>query len=174
MTQPIFMIGARGAGKTTVGKALAEALGYEFVDTDIYLLQTSQLSVAEIVAREGWSGFRRRETLALQNISAPNTVVATGGGAILAEENRQFMREQGQVVYLRSPASTLAHRLEDAPQEDQRPTLTGKPINEEISQVLNEREALYQEAAHFVLDGTLQPSVIVEDILDALALQIAR
>ncbi|CAM3532300.1 shikimate kinase II [Rouxiella silvae] len=174
MTQPIFMIGARGAGKTTVGRALAQTLGYDFVDTDIYLLQTSQLSVAEIVAREGWSGFRRRETQALQNISAPNTVVATGGGVILAEENRQFMREKGQVIYLRSPASTLAHRLEDAPQEDQRPTLTGKPINEEISEVLNQREALYQEAAHFVVDGTHQPSAIVEDILDALALQIAR
>ncbi|MCC3745386.1 shikimate kinase AroL [Rouxiella badensis] len=174
MTQPIFMIGARGAGKTTVGRALAQALGYDFVDTDIYLLQTSQLSVAEIVAREGWSGFRRRESQALQNISAPHTVVATGGGVILSAENRQFMRETGQVIYLRSPASTLAHRLEDSPQEDQRPTLTGRPINEEITQVLNEREALYQQAAHFVLDGTHRPSMVVEDILDALALQLAR
>lgn len=174
MTQPIFMIGARGAGKTTVGKALAQALGYEFVDTDIYLLQTSQLSVAEIVAREGWSGFRRRETQALQNISAPHTVIATGGGAILAEENRQFMRQTGQVIYLQSPASILAHRLEDSPQADQRPTLTGKPISEEISQILKEREALYQAAAHFILDGTHQPAAIIEDILDALALQIAR
>lgn len=174
MTQPIFMIGARGAGKTTVGRALAQALGYDFVDTDIYLLQTSQLSVAEIVAREGWSGFRRRETQALHNTSAPHTVIATGGGVILAEENRQFMRARGQVIYLRSPASTLAHRLEDAPQEDQRPTLTGRPISEEISQVLLEREALYQAAAHFVLDGTHHPSIIVEDIMDALALQIAR
>ena len=82
MTQPIFMIGARGAGKTTVGRALAQVLQYDFVDTDIYLLHTSQLSVADIVAREGWSGFRRRETQALQNISTPNTVVATGGGAL--------------------------------------------------------------------------------------------
>lgn len=174
MTQPIFMIGARGAGKTTVGRALAQVLQYDFVDTDIYLLHTSQLSVADIVAREGWSGFRRRETLALQNISAPNTVVATGGGAILSAENRQFMREKGTVIYLRSPATTLALRLEDAPQQDQRPTLTGKPINEEISQVLNEREALYQETAHFIMDGTQSPSVVVSDILDVLALQIAR
>lgn len=174
MTQPIFMIGARGAGKTTVGSALAAALGYRFVDTDSYLLQTSKLSVADIVEREGWDGFRRRETQALESTSAPLTVVATGGGIVLAEQNREFMRRAGTVIYLRSPAATLAQRLEESPLEEQRPTLTGKPITEEMLEVLNERETLYQEAAHIVVDGTQNPASIVEAILDALALPIAR
>lgn len=174
MTQPIFMVGARGAGKTTVGSELAKALGYKFVDTDLYLLRTSGLSVADIVDREGWEGFRRRETEALKAVCSPLTVIATGGGAVLAQENRDFMREAGTVIYLRSPATTLANRLEDAPQEDQRPTLTGRPITEEMMQVLNEREALYQEAAHHVVDGTQDPAWVVNSVMNALALPMAR
>jgi shikimate kinase len=84
------------------------------------------------------------------------------------------MRDAGTVIYLRSPASTLANRLEDAPLEDQRPTLTGKPITEEMKEVLNEREALYQQAAHHVVDGTLDPAGVVNAILDTLALPVAR
>lgn len=174
MTQPIFMIGARGAGKTTVGSALAIALSYKFVDTDSYLVQTSRLSVAEIVEREGWEGFRRRETETLESITSVLTVVATGGGVVLAEHNRDFMRRVGTVIYLRSPASTLAHRLQASPLEDQRPTLTGKPITEEMLEVLNEREALYQAAAHIVVDGAHAPAQVVDAILDALALAVAR
>lgn len=69
MTQTLFMIGARGAGKTTVGSALALALGYQFVDTDLFMQQAAQMSVAEMVEREGWLGFRRRETIALQTVT---------------------------------------------------------------------------------------------------------
>ena len=122
------------------------------------MLFRSGLSVADIVDREGWQGFRRRETETLKTISSPLTVVATGGGVVLSAENREFMRQAGTVIYLRSPASTLANRLEDAPMEDQRPTLTGKPITEEMMQVLNEREALYQQAAQHVVDGTQDPA----------------
>lgn len=169
MTQPIFMVGARGAGKTTVGSALAKALGYKFADTDLYLLQTSQLSVADIVVREGWAGFRRRESQALESVSESLSVIATGGGAVLSAKNREFMRQKGIVIYLQSPASTLANRLEESPKEDQRPTLTGRPIAEEVLQILNEREALYQQVAHYVIDGTRDPAQVVKDILDVLA-----
>ncbi|WP_289711695.1 shikimate kinase, partial [Escherichia coli] len=71
-----FMIGARGAGKTTVGSALALALGYQFVDTDLFMQQAAQMSVAEMVEREGWLGFRRREIIALQTVTKPSTIVA--------------------------------------------------------------------------------------------------
>ncbi|QJW57344.1 Shikimate kinase 2 [Serratia plymuthica] len=168
MTQTIFMVGARGAGKTTVGSALAQTMGYNFTDTDLFMQQTTQMSVAEMVAHEGWLGFRRRESIALQTVTQPSTVVATGGGMILAEENRRFMRQHGTVIYLRSPADVLAQRLEEYPQDAQRPTLTGRPIAEEMLEVLAAREALYQEAAHFVMDGTGSPQQVVEQILSAL------
>ncbi|TQI79157.1 shikimate kinase [Serratia fonticola] len=168
MTQTIFMVGARGAGKTTVGSALAQALGYQFVDTDLFMQQTTQMSVAEMVAQEGWLGFRRRETMALQAVTQPSTIVATGGGAILSEENRQFMRQHGSVIYLRAPAGVLAQRLEEFPEEGQRPTLTGRPIAEEMTEVLAAREALYQEAAHHIIDGSANPQQVVEQILAVL------
>lgn len=101
MTQTIFMVGARGAGKTTIGKALAQALGYRFIDTDLFMQQTLQSSVAEIVAREGWDGFRLRESMALQTVTAPKTVVATGGGAVLSHDNRTFMRQHGGYLFAR-------------------------------------------------------------------------
>lgn len=168
MTQTLFMIGARGAGKTTVGSALALALGYQFVDTDLFMQQAAQMSVAEMVEREGWLGFRRRETIALQTVTKPSTIVATGGGAILAEENRLFMRQHGTVIYLRAPASVLAQRLEEYPEDAQRPTLTGRPIAEEMLEVLAAREALYQDAAHYVMDGAADPQRVVEQILAVL------
>ena len=168
MTQTLFMIGARGAGKTTVGSALALALGYQFVDTDLFMQQAAQMSVAEMVEREGWLGFRRRETIALQTVTRPSTIVATGGGAILAEENRQFMRQHGTVIYLRAPASVLAQRLAEYPEDAQRPTLTGRPIAEEMLEVLAAREALYQNAAHYVIDGAADPQRVVEQILAVL------
>ncbi|CQI97156.1 shikimate kinase [Yersinia rohdei] len=169
MTQTIFMVGARGAGKTTIGKALAQALGYRFIDTDLFMQQSLQSSVADIVAREGWDGFRLRESMALQTVTAPKTVVATGGGAVLSHENRTFMCNHGLVVYLQASANVLAERLAEDPEDAQRPSLTGKPIVEEMLDVLASREVLYQEVAHHVLDATQRPEDVVEQILQILA-----
>lgn len=173
MTQPIFMVGARGCGKTTVGGALARMMGYRFVDTDLFMLQTSNMTVAEVVEREGWAGFRQRESLALQQVTQPRGVIATGGGMVLAQSNRQFMHERGTVIYLFAPAALLAQRLEDSPQAHQRPTLTGRPIAEEMADVLAAREALYREVAHHVIDASLPPSAIVEEILRTLRVSAA-
>lgn len=173
MTRPIFMVGARGCGKTTVGGELARALGYKFVDTDIYMQETSQLTVADVVAQEGWPGFRRRESAALQAVTQPQCVIATGGGIVLLNENRRFMQEQGSVIYLHAPAGLLAQRLVSDPLAEQRPTLTGRPIAAEMGAVLAEREAFYQSVAHHVIDATQPPQSIVADILQALRLTAA-
>ncbi len=168
MTQPIFMVGARGCGKTTVGQALSQLLGYEFSDTDQTLLQVSGLSVAQIVEKEGWSGFRDRESGILQAVSGKNKVIATGGGIVLSAANRQFMRSQGCVIYLKVPANELLRRLKAFPEEHQRPSLTGRAMTDEIEQVLAQREALYQEAAHHVLDASRTPDEVVFAILQQL------
>ncbi|ACS86697.1 MULTISPECIES: shikimate kinase AroL [Musicola] len=168
MTQPIFMVGARGCGKTTVGGKLAQALGYEFVDTDIFMQETSGMTVADVVTSEGWPGFRRRESEALQRVSRPNRVIATGGGMVLLEQNRRFMHDEGTVIYLLAPVAELAHRLEASPEAHQRPTLTGRPISEEVAAVLAEREALYQAVAHHVVDATRSPQMIVTELLQWL------
>ncbi|WP_433646486.1 shikimate kinase AroL [Kosakonia pseudosacchari] len=172
MTLPIFLIGARGCGKSTVGRALALAQGCQFIDTDYWLQENAQQTIAAMVEQEGWDGFRARETAALEAVSAPSCVVATGGGIILSEYNRRFMHEHGVVIYLCAPVDVLADRLEAFPEEGQRPTLTGKPISEEVSEVLAQRDALYREAAHYVVDAAQSPDKVVSDI--EAALQLAR
>ncbi|QKJ86124.1 shikimate kinase [Paramixta manurensis] len=169
MSLPIFLIGARGCGKTTVGEALAAALNYAFSDTDHYLQHVAQQTVAEIVAQEGWEGFRARETASLMAVTAPASVIATGGGMVLAEHNRSYMREHGQVIYLRADAAVLAARLQASPQEEQRPTLTGRTITDEMADVLAERDALYLHAAHHVIDAMQSPEHIVRQVIETLA-----
>ncbi|HCB9134860.1 TPA: shikimate kinase AroL [Klebsiella pneumoniae] len=168
MTQPIFLIGPRGCGKTTVGHALARARHFQFSDTDHRLQAHEQRTVAEIVQAEGWARFRELETLSLKAVTLPNTVIATGGGIVLAEGNRQFMRENGVVIYLQASVSALIDRLEAYPKAEQRPTLTGKSVREEVGEVLAQREALYRDAAHHIVDATASPDRVVEQIMSML------
>ncbi|WP_034946990.1 shikimate kinase AroL [Erwinia oleae] len=173
MALPLYLIGARGCGKTTVGQKLADALGYAFCDTDRHLQQVSGRSVEQIVAAEGWQSFRQQETLALHAVTAPDTVIATGGGMVLAPENCRYMREHGQVIYLNAEAGILAARLEADPEQAQRPTLTGRPIVDEVDEVLAARDTLYQNAAHRVVNAMQSPEGVIEEIITLLALASA-
>ena len=164
MGHTIYLVGARAAGKTTFGGALARQLGCNYVDTDIHLRET----VADIVAREGWDGFRKRESAVLRAVPAPGTVIATGGGMVLAEENRRFMRENGIVLYLSAPAEVLASRLQANPNAAQRPTLTGKSIAEEVAEVLAAREPLYRETATHILNAAATPKELLAEALAIL------
>lgn len=168
MTQPIFLIGPRGCGKTTIGHALARALHFQFSDTDHRLQAHEKRTVAEIVQKEGWERFRELETLSLKAVTLPDTVIATGGGIILAERNRLFMRENGIVIYLQASVNALIERLEAYPQAEQRPTLTGKPVREEVGEVLAQREAMYRETSHHTVDATATPDAVVEQIMTML------
>lgn len=168
-TQPIFLIGARGCGKTTVGQKLAEACQFAFIDTDLILQQRAKKTIADIVAKEGWPAFRALETRTLQSVAAPDSIIATGGGIILAPVNREFLRENGIVIYLKAPVSVLAGRLEAFPEASQRPTLTGKPISEEVREILIQRDALYRETAHHVVDAACEPDEVVAQIQRALS-----
>jgi shikimate kinase len=167
-TQTVFLVGARASGKTTVGQALAQALGCGFIDTDQYMLETTSLTVADVVAKEGWEGFRRRESETLRTVTGPGMIIATGGGMVLSEANRAYMRDHGTVLYLSAPASVLAGRLEADPEAAQRPTLTGRPIVEEIDEVLAARESLYRGAAHHILDASAPLQDVIAQTLALL------
>ncbi len=136
-------------GKTTIGHALARARHYQFTDTDHALQEREQRTVATIVEQEGWARFRELESEALKAATRPETVVATGGGIILAEVNRQFMRENGVVIYLQVPVSALIARLEAYPKTEQRPTLTGKPVRDEVGEVLARGSAVSRNRASY-------------------------
>ncbi|MDR2945956.1 MAG: shikimate kinase AroL [Candidatus Adiutrix sp.] len=166
----IFLIGPRAAGKTVVGEKLATALRRGFADTDQRLSQSRRASLAELIQQEGWEAFRQMESQTLREVTAPGLVIATGGGMVLAEANRAFMRERGLVFYLSAPAGVLAARLAADPRTAfGRPSLTGRPITEEVAQVVAEREALYRAATHHIIDASGSPDDVAASIAALLA-----
>ncbi len=164
MREVIFLVGPRACGKTTVGKLLAEKLGLEYYDTDLYLAEHTGQTVADIVTAEGWDGIRKRESEVLREVTRPGRVVATGGGMVLAEANREFMKQSGTVFYLHAPCRVLAERMSKNLENAQRPSLTGKSVLEEIDEVLQEREPLYQEVSHFHVATDRQLDDILHDL----------
>jgi shikimate kinase len=163
----VFLVGMMGAGKTTLGKALARRTGREFVDTDRLLVERTGVPVTTIFEFEGEEGFRRRETILLHEVATRSRcVVATGGGAVLAAENRSAMRESGTVVYLRARLDNLWERLRH---DATRPLLATPDPRGTLAELLEQRDPLYREAAHLVVDTGLQnASTLVNRVIAAL------
>jgi len=150
----LVLIGGRACGKTSVGQALAQALQRPFVDLDEVLVAEAGRSIAEIVAEEGWPGFRQREKeLVARWGGRPGQVLAPGGGVVLDPENVRILREHGLVIWLYADPATLSQRLsQDQGSREFRPSLTGADPTAEMARVLAEREPLYRAAAHLVID----------------------
>jgi shikimate kinase len=146
-----WLVGMMGAGKSAVGRALAARRGCAFVDTDERVEREAGATVAEIFAREGEAGFRRRERAAIEAVAGRDAVVALGGGAIAQPGVAARLRESGTVVYLRARPETLLARLGDA---CERPLLAGldaRGRRGRLAQLLAEREACYGRA-HATVD----------------------
>ena len=163
----IFLVGMMGAGKTTLGKALAQRLAREFLDTDRVLVERTGVAVATIFDIEGEPGFRRRETLALAELAERSEcVVATGGGIVLAPENRQAMRAAGTVIYLRARLENLWERTR---LDSTRPLLSTSDPRGTLARLLEEREPLYREVAHLVVEtGSQSAATLVNRVAAAL------
>src|SRR5688572_8740329 len=117
----IFLVGMMGSGKTTLGRALAQRLHMPFADTDRLLVDRTGVPVTTIFEIEGEEGFRKRESTVLAELAqGRDQVIATGGGAILAPENRAAMRAGGTVIYLRA---RLEHLWERTRHDSSRPLL---------------------------------------------------
>ena len=159
-----YIIGPRGAGKTTIGKTLADNKSYQFIDTDSLIMQQTGMTIAELVEQKGWDYFRQVESDVLMSIQQPNCVISTGGGIILAEQNREFMKNKGVVIYLHTSPEILAARLLAAPETEQRPSLTGKSILEEMEEVMAMREPFYLSTAHHVIDAGMSIEAIVKQL----------
>lgn len=154
MVKIIYLTGYRATGKTSTGKALAEKLGISFIDADEELVRIEGRTVAEMVADKGWDYFRDRESEVLKQISfSESCVVATGGGVILRPENIDVMQKTGRVIWLKAGIETIAARMTgDAMTANQRPSLSGKGVIDEIRDVLEQRLPLYEKAAQLVID----------------------
>jgi shikimate kinase len=148
-------VGHRATGKTTVGRLLAARLGWSFADVDDWIEQHYGGSVAAIFAAEGEAGFRQREAAALALLCNERCrVIATGGGAILREENRALLRAKGIVIWLTAGPETIWRRLQSDPMTAaRRPNLTASGGRDEVLTLLAMREPLYREAAHFIVNA---------------------
>lgn len=165
----IFLIGPRACGKTSIGRALADRLGFDFVDTDHVLVESVGMEIAEYVKQNGWDAFRDRETETLARVATEGVrVVGCGGGIVLREANREIL-QTGITLYLKTDAETLAARLMQDPNEAQRPSLTGKSIVDEVRDVLAERAPLYVGCA----DAVLLPGG-VDDVVEQAASAVQR
>ena len=158
----IALIGPMGAGKTEVGRRLAERLDRPLIDTDALIVERDGRSVSEIFSEESEAAFRAREAEAVaEAVAVPGAVIATGGGVVLDPRNVEALRSSGQVVYLRASAAVAASRLGSG---EGRPLLEGTPLGERIAQLIDSRESLYREAAHHEVDADGKP----DDVVDAL------
>ena len=166
----LYLIGYRGSGKSTVGRALAQRLGLPAIDTDDLIEAGSGLSVREIFAAEGESGFRQREASVIAEVAARPLpcVVSLGGGAILRETNRKCLSVTGNTVWLQAPAEQLFRRIEgDATSQQRRPSLSDRGGFAEVVELLAAREPLYRELAQkIVLTEGRTPDDVVEEIVD--------
>jgi 5-deoxy-5-amino-3-dehydroquinate synthase len=146
----IVLVGMMGAGKTSTGRRLAALLGRKFVDTDAVIESDAQMSVGDLFRRDGEERFRTIESHAFAEMlsSSEPSVIATGGGAVLDEQNRARITSEAEVVWLRARPATLAGRVDGVPE---RPLL-GDDAPAALAQLEPERRPLYEQVAGSVVD----------------------
>lgn len=164
LPERIFLVGFMGVGKTTVGRALAERLGYEFVDTDDEVEAREGRTIERMFRESGEGYFREREWETLLSLAgrAP-VVVATGGGLFLADVHQAFVRAHGVGVWLDAPLDTVWERCRQG---------TGRPLfgtREELERLLESRRERYARADLRVEVGGRATADIVDEILLGLA-----
>lgn len=153
----ISLVGLPGSGKSSVGRQLARRLGVAFTDSDTVIEQRIGEPIRSFFEREGEGRFRDIEQAVIAELcgGAGGGVLATGGGAVLRAANRDALRGSGTVIYLRSTPDELQRRLRH---DTQRPLLQVSDPRAKLQQLFRERDPLYREAAHFVID-TGRPSL---------------
>ena len=170
----LFLIGYRGSGKTTVAAALAERLGWRWLDADAELERRAGKSIKQIFADGGEIAFRDLESIVLADLTALDRhVIALGGGVVLREQNRSLLRGRGKVVWLTAAPETLLARIRSDPTTAaRRPDLTAQGGLEEIRSLLAQRTPLYSACADLTIAADrLGPDEIATEILTALSLQ---
>ena len=165
----VLLSGLMGSGKSRVGRALASRLGWDFVDTDETVERSTGMKIAQIFEREGEAGFRAREREALRALPTHRCVVALGGGAVVAAENRALLREKGTLVWLDAEPETLAERLGEARERPLLAQLDRAGRIERLAALRAERQSAYAQAPIRVATDGRGVGEVAELVLRALA-----
>jgi len=146
----IFLVGMMGAGKTSVGRVLAKRLQKSFYDSDQVIEDRTGVKIPVIFEIEGEAGFRARESTVIDELTALHDIVlATGGGAVLIDANRDRLRSRGTVVYLRANVRDLLNRTRH---DKNRPLLQAADPRARLTELYEKRDPLYREVAHLIVD----------------------
>lgn len=155
--QNIILIGLRGSGKTEIGKLLAKKLGFNHIDIDKELEKKEKNRINEIIEKNGWKHFRKLEKNKIKDLEKDSkfweeTVISTGGGAVLNKENRENLKKLGKIIYLHRKPENCTKYLKNS---SLRPRLTKeKTLEEEMKKLYKERHPIYLEIADFTLERT--------------------
>lgn len=163
----LFLVGPMGVGKTTIGRVLADSLSLEFFDSDREIEASTGADIPWIFDVEGESGFRIREERMIEQLTQKkNIVLATGGGAVISPENREWLKARGVVVYLRAP---ISQQVERTSRDKTRPLLQTPNPEQKIRELMEIREPLYQEVADMVVDTYRRnPKTVSQEICKQL------
>jgi shikimate kinase len=158
----LYLVGMMGVGKTTVGKLLAEEIGYRFIDTDEVIVKAAGKSINEIFAENGEAEFRQLESDVLAQVCAyTKLVIATGGGIVMQQHNWSYLHH-GLIVWLDVPVQIILQRLAE---DDTRPLLQDDPESK-LRSLLEQRQPMYSQAdLHITINATETPEEIATRIL---------
>ena len=163
----VTLYGLMGAGKTSVGEALADMLGYDFVDTDVLIKKKAGMSISRIFQEQGEDAFRALEAEVIAGLRGQKSkVIATGGGAVLNPDNRAVFTSLGLTVYLKATARELYQRIKN---DTSRPLLQTENPRQAMADLLMQREPLYLEADIIVDTEDLSVEEVTDQLIDKLA-----
>jgi len=165
--QNIYLVGPMGAGKSTIGRHLAEVTGKQFRDADHEIEKRTGASIPLIFEIEGEEGFRNREHAMLVELtSETNVVLATGGGAVLSNENRRLLSDSGLVVYLHASVDILYERTR---RDRNRPLLNEGDRRQKLEEIMAARDPLYREVADLLIETDKRPAkTVAKNIIDKI------
>lgn len=164
-TERLILTGMMGAGKSTVGRLVAERTGRPFVDTDDLVEQAAGRTIPELFDAEGEEGFRALEADALREaLGRQHAVVAVGGGAVVSEDNRRVMREGGEVVWLTAAPRVLAERVGA---DSGRPLIVGADVEGRLAGLSQDRRSAYADCDRRIDTAGLTPDEVADAVLEA-------
>ena len=163
----IFLIGPMGAGKSTIGRQLAQMLGMDFIDSDAVIEERDGADIDWIFDVEGEEGFRKREARIINELTqGQGIVLSTGGGSILSKENRNVLSARGIVIYLET---TVDKQFERTQRDKKRPLLQTENPRQTLEELAKIRNPLYEEIADIVLQTDEQSAkVVASNIIDLI------